>query len=168
MSGSQRVIPALAVALATYVVPSPTSAQVPAASFGAYLARHGAGIEATALLHERVGIQGRAEWGTVERALWMGGRLNVIADQPVQIYVAPLAGRHYCYAAELSGTPSGCEYDAEWKWAATVLGGLDMALTDAGALSAGAEFGYRFVDVESRSRWTFGASIRYRIPRRSR
>ena len=166
LSEWQRLIPALAVALAMSVVPSRTWAQVPAASFGAYLARHGAGIEAIALLHERAGIQGRVEWGTVERAAWMGGRLNIVAAQPVQVYVAPLAGRHYCFAAELSGTSSGCEYRADWKWAATVLGGLDMAMNDTGAFSAGGEFGYRFVDVGSRSRWTFAATIRYRIPRR--
>ena len=151
--------------IAAIMWPAMLSAQRTSASLGAYAARHGLGAEAMVMVHERAGPVLRIEgFGlAVEKATWLGVRLNVVSHSNSKVYLSPLVGTHYCYPNTLGGTGSGCDFDAEWNTGYAVVAGFDLLMGSSHPWSVGAESGHRFVEAGSRSRWVFAATVRYRF-----
>ena len=148
---------------------SPVAAQHSSAAIGVYGARHGLGIEGTAVIHEWAGLVVRYEGFDLaaEKAAWIGARVDLVSTPDTKAYLLPMAGSHYCYPNDLGGTGSGCGFDAEWKKAGAVMSGFEFLMGESDPWSIGAETGYRFVDAGSRSRWAFAATVRYHLfPRR--
>jgi hypothetical protein len=161
---SVLVLRAALCALAVSGIATPLASQAPpTVSTGAYLARHGLGLELQGMLTKRIGAVARAETGEVERAFWAGARLDIHSTLETKAYLLGLAGQHRCYPSTLSGSGSGCEFRRDkWKAGAAALAGFELGKAE-GRWSVGAETGHRFVSAGTRPRWTFAATVRYRL-----